>query len=195
MWNHGEGTRNSSSFAVASQTTEVMATVHYRWLIKMGKALNFTIRYFERERPYAHNFYCSEWMWKSLSHGQLFATPWTYIVHGILQARILEGVAFPFSRESSQLRDRSQVPRIAGRFFTSWAPRGSPLLQYTVKIAVFYYQLLFISYCKLSAYFANLTLSQVCAQGKRASVRFRTVCSFGCPPGLGTSPACKEGLL
>jgi len=33
------------------------------------------------------------------------ATPWTYSVHGILQARVLEWVAFPFSRGSSQLRD------------------------------------------------------------------------------------------
>ena len=32
-----------------------------------------------------------------------------YTVHGILQARILEWVAFPFSRESSKLRDRTQV--------------------------------------------------------------------------------------
>ena len=46
-----------------------------------------------------------------------------YIVHEILQARILEWVAFPFSRESSQPRDRTQVSCIAGRFFTSWAPR------------------------------------------------------------------------
>ena len=45
------------------------------------------------------------------------------IVHGILQARILEWVAFPFSRESSQPRDQTQVSRIAGRFFTSWAIR------------------------------------------------------------------------
>ena len=30
-------------------------------------------------------------------------------------------VAFPFSRGSSQPRDRTQVSRIAGRFFTSWA--------------------------------------------------------------------------
>ena len=30
-------------------------------------------------------------------------------VHGILQARILEWVAFPFSRVSSQLRDQTQV--------------------------------------------------------------------------------------
>ena len=43
------------------------------------------------------------------------------IVHGILQARILERVAFPFSKGSSQFRDRIQVFRITGRFFTSWA--------------------------------------------------------------------------
>ena len=42
-----------------------------------------------------------------------------YTVRGILQARILEWVAFSFSRGSSQLRDRTQVSRIAGRFFTS----------------------------------------------------------------------------
>ena len=46
-----------------------------------------------------------------------------YIVHGILQARILEWVAFPFSRGSSQPRDRTQVSHIAGGFFTSWATR------------------------------------------------------------------------
>ena len=46
-----------------------------------------------------------------------------YTVHGILQARILEWVAFPFFRGSSQLRDWTQVSRIAGGFFTSWATR------------------------------------------------------------------------
>ena len=35
--------------------------------------------------------------------------PMNYIVHGILQARILEWVAFPFSRGSSQPRDQTQV--------------------------------------------------------------------------------------
>ena len=44
-----------------------------------------------------------------------------YIVRGILQARILEWVAFPFSRGSSQRRDQTHVSRIAGGFFTSWA--------------------------------------------------------------------------
>ena len=42
-----------------------------------------------------------------------------YTVHGILQARRLEWVAFPFSRGSSQPRDQTQVSRIAGGFFTS----------------------------------------------------------------------------
>ena len=40
-------------------------------------------------------------------------------VHGILQARILEWVAFPFSGGSSQPRDRTQVTLTAGRFLTS----------------------------------------------------------------------------
>ena len=55
---------------------------------------------------------------KSLSRVRL-CDPMDYTVHGILQARILEWVAFPFSRGSSQPRDRTQVCCIAGRFFTS----------------------------------------------------------------------------
>ena len=42
---------------------------------------------------------------------------------GILQARILEWVAMPFSRVSSQPRDWIQVSCFAGGFFTSWATR------------------------------------------------------------------------
>ena len=49
--------------------------------------------------------------------------PMHYTVRGILQARILERVAFPFSRGSSPPKDQTQVSRIAGRFFTSWATR------------------------------------------------------------------------
>ena len=40
-------------------------------------------------------------------------------VHGILQARILEWVARPSSRGSSQPRDGTQVSCITGRFFTA----------------------------------------------------------------------------
>ena len=39
--------------------------------------------------------------------------PMDYTVHGIVQARIVECVAFPFSRESSQPRDQTQVSHIA----------------------------------------------------------------------------------
>ena len=42
-------------------------------------------------------------------------------VHGILQERILEWIAVPFSRGSSWPRDRTQVSCIAGKFFTIWA--------------------------------------------------------------------------
>ena len=49
---------------------------------------------------------------------QIFAAPCTR-VHGILQARILEWVVFPVSRESSKPRDQTQVARIAGRFFNN----------------------------------------------------------------------------
>ena len=44
-------------------------------------------------------------------------------VHEILQARILEWVAFPFFRGSSPPRDSNQVSHIAGRFFTFRATR------------------------------------------------------------------------
>ena len=41
-------------------------------------------------------------------------------VHGIFQARVLEWIAIPFSRISSQPRDRTVVSCIAGRFFIIW---------------------------------------------------------------------------
>ena len=56
------------------------------------------------------------------------ASPWTVarqipLSMGILQAWILEWVAMPFSRGSSQPRDQTQVSCITGKFFTSWATR------------------------------------------------------------------------
>ena len=61
----------------------------------------------------------------SISHSVMSdsATPWTIahqalLVHGILQARILEWVAISFSRESSPPRNRTWVSHIAGRPFT-----------------------------------------------------------------------------
>ena len=71
----------------------------------------------------------SRWKWKSLSHVQFFETAWTVAcqaaVDGILQARILEWVAVPFSRGSSQPRDWTQVSLITGGFLPSETP-GKP---------------------------------------------------------------------
>ena len=49
-------------------------------------------------------------------------------VHGISQARVLEWVAIPFARGSSQPRNWTQVSCIAGRFFTIWATREAFLI-------------------------------------------------------------------
>ena len=46
-------------------------------------------------------------------------------VHAILQARILDWIATPFSMGSSQLRDRIQVSCTRGRFFTREAEDGA----------------------------------------------------------------------
>ena len=51
--------------------------------------------------------------------------------HGILQARVLEWVAIPFSRGYSWPRDRTWVSSIAGRFFTVWAKE---LLKHNISI-------------------------------------------------------------
>jgi len=50
--------------------------------------------------------------------------PMGYTVHGILQAGILEQVAFPLSRGSSQPRGWAQVSRFADKFFTA-EPQGN----------------------------------------------------------------------
>ena len=48
-----------------------------------------------------------------------------YTVHGILQTRILEWVAFPFYRVSAQPRDRTQVSHIASILYRL-GHKGSP---------------------------------------------------------------------
>ena len=51
--------------------------------------------------------------------------PMDYTAHGILQARILEWVAFPFSRGCSQPRDPTQVSGILADFLLA-EPQGKP---------------------------------------------------------------------
>ena len=64
-----------------------------------------------------------KWKVKVAQSCPTLCNPMDYIVHGILQARILEWVAFPFSRGSSQPRDWTQVSCNAGGFFTIWTTR------------------------------------------------------------------------
>ena len=52
-------------------------------------------------------------------------------VHGILQARILEWVAIPFSRGSSRPRAQAKISCIAGRLFTIWATGAAPFYIYS----------------------------------------------------------------
>ena len=60
-------------------------------------------------------------------------------VHGILRARILEEVAIPFSRQSSQPGDQTQVSCIVGRFFTVWATREAPYkVYYLLTLSLFH---------------------------------------------------------
>ena len=70
---------------------------------------------------------------ESCSHVWLFVTPMDYTVHGILQARILEWVAFPFSRESSQLRIEPRSPTLQEDSLPS-EPPGKPQLVHRKEI-------------------------------------------------------------
>ena len=71
--------------------------------------------------PCLFNLY-AEWV-KVAQSCLTLCDPMAYTVHGILQVRILEWIAFHFSRRSSQPRNWTQVSRTAGRFFTSWTTR------------------------------------------------------------------------
>ena len=60
-----------------------------------------------------------QWKVKVTQSCLTLCNPMVYTVHGVLQAGILEWVAFPFSRGSSQPRDQTQGSCIEGGFFTS----------------------------------------------------------------------------
>ena len=65
-----------------------------------------------------------------LSHGQLFATPWTVVHHPPLSMKFSKqeywsGLPFSYSRGSFQPRDQTCIPCIAGRFFIA-EPPGKP---------------------------------------------------------------------
>ena len=95
--------------------------------------------------------------------------PMDYTVYSILQARILEWVAYPFSGGSSQLRDRAQISRIAGEFFTSWATREA---QYALHKE--YYSYFFQKSCGTlrHPFPSKVTISKPFVQVKMDQIKF-----------------------
>ena len=92
-----------------------------RWCFLLHRKDGTQTTAYQREtqmEPLGGCEWVNEWVTQSCL---TLCDPTDYTVHGILQARTLEWVAFPFSRGSSQPSDRTQVSHIAGRFFTSWA--------------------------------------------------------------------------
>ena len=75
----------------------------------------------------------SSYLKETESHSGVTNSLWS---HEIFQARILEWVAIPFSRESSQQRDLTQASRIAAGFFTNWATREAQIVGQTLFSAV-----------------------------------------------------------
>ena len=71
-----------------------------------------------KNHPVQFSVYEVKW-YESRSVCLTLCNPMDYTVHEILQTRILEWVAFPFPRGSSQPRDQTQVSCIAAEFLTS----------------------------------------------------------------------------
>ena len=86
---------------------------------------------------------------------QLFATPW--IMQSMEFSRPLEWVAIPFSRGSSQPRDRTCISSFVDRFFTT-EPRGSPV--YCILASISYSRWSNVNTFKNKS---NMTLFCVCA--------------------------------
>ena len=65
-------------------------------------------------------------------------SPPGFSIHGILQARILEWAAIPFSRGSSRPRDQTQASHVARGLFTVWATREALKTQGHLLLCVCY---------------------------------------------------------
>ena len=92
-------------------------------------------------------------------------------VHGILQARILEWVASPFSRGSSQPKDWTLVSHFAGRFLIAWATREALIFPNALNSG---------KHSKVTAYCkeANIPAWQQCQQTHLYGQKFGEQCLF-----------------
>jgi len=91
-----------------------------------------------RECIFVCNLYLVTQSRPTLCHLMDYSPPGSS-VHGIIQASILEWVAMPSSRGSSQPKDPTQVSHIAGEFFTVWATREVHIYVY-MYVNVYMYQ-------------------------------------------------------
>ena len=85
-------------------------------------------------------------------------------VQGVLQARIVEWVAIPFSRGSSRPRDQALVSPIAGRFSTIWATTEAPEARKVLFLLWLLLLLLYIKWLQGKQWFFKiLILSENCS--------------------------------
>ena len=73
---------------------------------------------------FSENVFSFFWKWKWKY--PILCNPMDCIVHGILQARMLKWVAFPFSRASFQPRDWTQVSQHCRQILYQLSHQGSP---------------------------------------------------------------------
>ena len=102
------------------------------WIPRCWPPIKFCLKWFHLEIPFlALRIKVKQILWKKFISHVLVAQSYPTLcdlmdyssVHGILQARVLEWVAIPFSTGSSWRRDQTQVSCIAGRFFTACTTR------------------------------------------------------------------------
>ena len=114
------GCKESDRTKVIIFRTEAIKHTHIRTLLSLFVNYDWLL-------DFTKCFFCNCWYdhvkVKVAQSCPTLCDPMDYTVQGILQARILEWVVLLFSRGSSQARDQTQVSRIAGGFFTSWATR------------------------------------------------------------------------
>ena len=105
-------------------------------------------------------------------------------VPGISQARILECVAIPFSRESSPPRDQTLVSCIGARFFTIWATREAKQLEDEGRSHGIEreHQILHVNSAQISDWFLNYTCL---GQTHRSLVRLKELNLFQLWPSTG----------
>ena len=123
---HHQGLQISYTYLQSRLFTETAGTFSsYLWIFRVSPKCDPFVPWF------LNNFYQCAVCANSLQSCPTLCTPMNCtplgaFVHGILQARMLEWVAMPFSRISSQHGDWIGIPCTTGRFFTHWATWEAP---------------------------------------------------------------------